>query len=210
MKKLLTYWAAAAVILLSGCASTISSQVTTFHEWPTDMKEKTYALEAAPGQEMNPEYNHYAELLRSKLLSQGFIESKDSGNSTLKVTMEYGTLLTDMQLSSPYWSLNNDPFWQMHYSRVYRRSGIFYPYYFGRPGSFYAAPEVSAVRYFLHQLAVTITDRKSGKKLANIKVSSEQANPEISMSMPYLLESAFIEFPGQNGRTSNIELPVSK
>lgn len=210
MKKILFYLAATTTLLLSGCASTVTSHVTTFHEWPNDLKEKSFALEPMPGQENDLEYKLYAAMLNEKLQSMGFTASKDINSSDLKVIMEYDTLVSEMQLPMAFWGSRYDPFWQIHYSRFYRRSGFFYPYYFGRMNSFYMMPDLNVTRYFLHQLAVSIADRKSGKTLANIKVSTEQNSSRISKQMPYLIESAFKEFPGENGRTNEIKLPVSK
>jgi Domain of unknown function (DUF4136) len=210
MNKILIYWITIAALLLSGCASTFTSQVTTFHEWPSDIKDKSYVLDTIPGQENNPEYNLYAELLHNKLQNQGFIMSKDDNAAALKVMMEYGTLLNDFQLSVPLLGLGYDPFWQIHYSRLYRRAGFYSPYYPARSSGIWMMSDVVATRYFLHQLAITITDRKSGKKLINIKVSAERNNPEIALQMPYLIDSAFTEFPGQNGHTINVEVPILK
>ena len=210
MKKILFYLITASVLLCSGCASTITSQVTTFHEWPNDLKEKSFTVEPMPGQENDPEYKLYAAMLRTKLQSMGFTTGKDLNSSSLKVVMEYDTLVSEMQLPMAFWGARYDPFWQIHYSRFYRRSGVFYPYYFGRLNSFYMMPDFNVTRYFLHQLAISMTDQKSGKTLANIKVSTEQISPRISRQMPYLLDSAFKEFPGENGRTNEITLPISK
>ena len=39
--KYLAILATAAVMLLSGCATTIRSNVTAFNDWPTDLPDKT-------------------------------------------------------------------------------------------------------------------------------------------------------------------------
>ena len=210
MKKNLFSLITACVLLCSGCASTITSQVTTFHEWPKDLKEKSFTLAAMPGQENDPEYKLYAAMLRDKLQAMGFTAGNDLNSSDLKVVMEYDTLVSEMQLPMAFWGARFDPFWQIHYSRFSRRYGFYSPYYFGRLNSFYLMPDFNVTRYFLHQLAISIADQKSGKTLANIKVSTEQISPRISRQMPYLLDSAFKEFPGENGHTSEIELPIKK
>lgn len=210
MNKFLIYWVMFAASLLSGCATTFTSQVTSFHEWSSDIKEKSYYLDTLPGQENNPEYNHYAELLRSKLQTLGFTDSKNGSGAALKMTMEYGSLLSELQVSMPFWGPGYDPFWQLHYARIYRRTGFYSPYYSARPGGAFMMSDIGARRFFLHQLAISITDNKSGKKLAHIKVSSEQTDPEIATQMPYLIDSAFKEFPGQSGRTTTVEIPISK
>jgi hypothetical protein len=214
MKKISFSMMTAAILFLSGCASTITSQVTTFHEWPADLKEKSFAIETMPGQENDPEFKVYAAMLGERLQSLGFNNNQDLNSAELKVVMEYGTLVSEIQLPMSLWSPRFDPFWQIHFSRLNRRSAFYYPYYspyyFGRTTSYYMMVDFAVTRYFLHQLAVSISDRKSGKTLANIKVSTEQLSPRISKQMPYLLDSAFMKFPGESGNTSEIILPVSK
>jgi hypothetical protein len=210
MKRILFSLATVATLLLSGCASTFTSQVTTFHEWPNDFKEKSFTIETMSGQENDPEYKFYAAMLSEKLQGLGLSNSKDINSSELKVVMEYDTLVNEIQIPMALWGARFDPFWQIHYSRFYRRSAFFYPYYFGRLNNYYMMSDFTATRYFLHQLAVSISERKSGKTLANIKVSTEHISPRISTQMPYLLESAFKEFPGENGRTNEIKLPISR
>ncbi|MES2047306.1 MAG: DUF4136 domain-containing protein [Pseudomonadota bacterium] len=210
MKKILFSLLTASALLLCGCASTITSQVTTFHEWPNDLKGKSFAVETMPGQESDPEFKVYAAMLGEKLQGLGYNNSKDLSSADLKVVMEYGTLVSAIQLPTAFWGIPYDPFWQIHYSHFYRRSAFYYPYYFGRPNNFYMMSDFSATRYFLHQLAISISERKSGKTLANIKVSTEQTSPRISKQMHYLLDSAFMEFPGESGNTKEIELPIAK
>jgi hypothetical protein len=210
MKKIIFSLLAATTLLISGCATTISSQVTTFHEWPNDLKEKSFVVEAMPGQENDPEYKAYAGMLRERLLGMGFTTGQDFNSSELKVVMEYDTMVSELQLPMAFWGTRYDPFWQIHFSRFHRRSAYFHPYFFARSNSIYMLPDFTATRYFLHQLAVSISDRKSGKTLANIKVSTENISPRISQRMPYLLESAFKDFPGENGKTTEVKLPVPK
>mgnify|MGYP003529095066 CR=1 FL=1 len=51
MKRLMIAATAALTLLLAGCASTIRSNVTTFHQWPDQLPDKTYAFEAPPAQD---------------------------------------------------------------------------------------------------------------------------------------------------------------
>lgn len=196
------------VLLASGCASTISSQVTRFHEWPADLKQQSYTLEKAGEQDADPEFRQYAAMLSHKLQSLGFIEAKASQTAVFKVSMAYTTMVSDLQISTS--PLFYDPFWRMHYARSYPRSAYFYPYYLRRNNDFLWLSDVSARRYFLQQLEVKIIERSSGKKLFDVRASTEQLNPEIALHMPYLIDSAFFEFPGQNGKTVNVELPLDR
>lgn len=208
MRNFISICMLSAALLASGCATSISSQVTRFHEWPADLKQQSYMLEKTGEQDADPEYQQYATMLNHKLQSLGFVEVKASQTAALKVSMTYSTMLSDLQLSAH--PMLYDPFWRMHYVRAYPRSAFFYPYYFRRNSDFLWLSDVSARRYFLQQLEVKIVGRSSGKKLFDVRASTEQLNPEIAVHMPYLIDSAFFEFPGQNGKTVNVELPLDR
>lgn len=212
MRNFLSLCLLSAALLASGCASTISSQVTRFHEWPTDLKPQalSYTLEKTGEQDADPEFGQYAEMLSHKLQSLGFSEANADQPSDFKVSMTYSTMVSDLQLSAPVSPMFYDPFWRMHYGRVYPRSTFYYPYYLRRNSDLLWLSDLSAKRYFLQQLEIKIVERSSGKKLFDVRASTEQLNPEIALHMPYLIESAFAEFPGQNGKTVNVDLPLDK
>lgn len=46
--KALAILVAATSLLLSGCATTLRSNVTVFHEWPSDLPDKSYTFETLP------------------------------------------------------------------------------------------------------------------------------------------------------------------
>jgi hypothetical protein len=51
MKRTVITGLAALTLLLGGCATTIRSNVTTFHQWPAQLPDKSYVFEAPPPQE---------------------------------------------------------------------------------------------------------------------------------------------------------------
>ena len=51
MKRLLIAAAAALGLLLTGCANPVRSNVTTFHQWPAELADKSYVIEAPPAQD---------------------------------------------------------------------------------------------------------------------------------------------------------------
>lgn len=216
MKKLFYLPAALFVLLMSGCASTFTSQVSVFHEWPAEMPDKAYAFAPSAAQANDPEYKTYEEQLRHRLQMLGFRETAANTMPNLKVAMQYGTTLGEIQYSYPWHPAIYDPFWNIHFSRgYYMRGSLYYPYYpypyyFGRPFGMWPTMDVTVRRYYLHQLEISIAEAKTGKKLADIKASTEQLSPEISLQMPYLIESALTGFPGKNGSTSTVELQLGK
>lgn len=209
MKKFAFIVALACSLLLSGCATTFSSQVSVFHEWPTNTRDKTFIFERAPGQENNPEHKVYEDMLRSRLHSIGLKEITAGQSAALKVELKYATTLREVQYSPLWYPSIYDRYWGLHFSRgIYRHSYVYYPGYWGWPGYPRGWMDVSMRSTYLHQLEIQISEIGSNKKLADIKVSSEQLNPEISLYVPYLIDSALKAFPGKNGSTTKVELKV--
>jgi hypothetical protein len=74
MKSFLSWTIIFISTLLTGCASTFTSQVSVFHEWPGNKQATSYIVERSPSQENNPEYKLYEEELRQQLGLHGFQE----------------------------------------------------------------------------------------------------------------------------------------
>jgi hypothetical protein len=51
MKRTVLTVTAALALLLGGCATTIRSDVTTFHKWPAQLPDKTYVFDAPAPQD---------------------------------------------------------------------------------------------------------------------------------------------------------------
>jgi hypothetical protein len=210
MKKSLLTLLAAALVLLSGCASTVTSDVSIFHQWPADLNspaKKTYVIERSAAQENDLAYRSYEDVLRTKLNANGFTHATTGDEAGLKITLNTSSTLTTLILTPEYRMAMIDPFWQLHFSR--RRFGYtsYYPYY---P---YYSPQITSDRYaprYLHQLEIAISELKTGKKLADLKASTEQFDAVITDSVPYLIDSALKNFPGKSGARYEVTLPETK
>ncbi|MES2104555.1 MAG: DUF4136 domain-containing protein [Pseudomonadota bacterium] len=198
---------ALSVILLAGC-STVTSQVTVFHDWPAEVKDKTYVFDKQPVQQNNLEYNSYENLVRNKLTQSGFVEAS-SGNPAFKVALRYHTEPSDVEVSLPpyYW---NDPFWRFGYMRGPYFRSYFYPYGFYGPYGPGLPMDVEVRRWYKHELDMLISEARTGKQLFDIRSSTESMNRTLNTQMANLVESAFKEFPGTSGVTKKVETPVVK
>src|SRR3954453_1833364 len=93
MKRTMITAAAALSLLLGGCATTVRSDVTTFHQWPEQMADKSYAFEAPAPQEDTLEMRSYQELVRGQLARLGF---HDAGASKPAVIVSMHFMTTDV------------------------------------------------------------------------------------------------------------------
>ena len=204
---------ALSAILLAGC-STVTSQVTVFHDWPAEVKEKTYVFDKRPVQQNNLEYNSYENLVRNKLNQSGFVEAS-GGNPAFKVALNYHTEPSDVQVSLPPNYGWNDPFWRFGYMRGPYFRPYFYPYAYGFYGPYgpYGPGlpmDLEVRRWYKHELDMLISEARTGKQLFDIRSSTESMNRTLNTQMANLVESAFKEFPGISGVTKKVETPVVK
>ncbi len=205
-------------LLLSGCASTIQSNVTTFHEWPAEIPNKTYVFEAPPPQDDTLELRSYQNLVRGELAKLGFRDAGPADKPGLKVDMRFTTTDVPVRLLVPTYPYMGPSF---HYSprfmfgNPYYRSrwagrrawgGGFYspfydPFWDGPP----AYTEVTR-HVFKREVQVAIKSAADGKRLFDVTVHNNSTEMSTPMVMPALVQSAFQGFPGVSGVARRVEL----
>jgi len=200
-------------LLLAGCTiPVVKSEVTTFHEWPAALQEKTYVFERTKEQDNNLEYRNYENMVRSELNRLGFKEASSGQTPQLKVTLDYSISVRDVReiypvvvdpgWGSPYWPW---PYWRSYYPPFY---GPFYdPFWYGPP---VVQQRESNYQVFTRRLHVVIMQAADGKKLYDTTVVSEGSNGSLAAIMPYLVRSMFADFPGKNGVPRQVELKMEK
>ncbi|GAB3553976.1 hypothetical protein GCM10027343_41420 [Noviherbaspirillum agri] len=203
-------------LLLGGCASTIRSDVTSFHEWPATLPDKSYVFERTKEQNDSLEYLNYENLVRTELNRLGFVEAPANTKPTLKASISYSIHGRDVKEvypvvvnPSPYWY---GPAWRGYYGPGYWPGyygyGPFYdPFWFGPP---VVEQRVSQYQLFTRQLKVVLAQMSNGKRLYETTVVSEGTNGSLATVMPYLVRSAFTDFPGPNGVPRRVELKMEQ
>jgi hypothetical protein len=195
-------------LVLGGCATpTVKSTVTTFQEWPAELPNKIYVFERTKEQDNNLEYRSYENMVRTELNRLGFREASSSQAPVLKVTLDYGISARDVReiypvMVSPGWP---GPYWYGPYRRGYY--GPYYdPFWYGPP--VVEQRESNYVVYTRH-LQVVIARAANGRKLFDTTVVSEGSNGSLPAVMPYLVRSAFTDFPGKSGVPRQVELKMA-
>jgi len=213
MKRLLITAAATCTLLLSGCATTIRSDVTTFHQWPASLPDKTYVFEAPHVQDDTLELRSYQNVVRGELGRLGFREAGSGAASTLKVGMRFSTTDVPVRVIEPMYP---HYYPRMHFS--YGHSFYRSPWGRGRYGSMFYSPfydpfwygmpmYTESVRHFYkRELQVAIKAAVDGKRLFDVTVHNTSREPSSPMIMPALVQSAFTGFPGVSGVARRVEL----
>jgi hypothetical protein len=206
MKRLA--WIAALTFFLAGCASTIRSNVTSFQQWPADLKDKSYVFEAPPAADDTLEYRSYQNLVRAELGSLGFVDAGATGTPALKVSMRFRTEQQPVRVIEV-----QDPFFYapprlgMHYWRN--------PYWGWGHGPFYDPFWRGPVPYsdeivdvYRRELQVAIRSHADGKRLFDVTVRNQSGKESTPAVMPALVHSAFVDFPGPNGAARTVVLKL--
>ena len=198
----------ALTVLLTGCATTIRSDVTAFHDWPAQLHDQSYVFEAPAAEDDTLEYRSYQNLVRAELAKHGFGEASGPDTAKLRVAMSFGT--TDLpervlQATDPFWY--GPGYWPGRYGYRYGA----WPGY-GRFGysPFWGGPMEmeESVRYkFDRKLRITINER-SGRKLYDVSVHSTSGKRATPQVMPAMVASAFADFPGQSGVPRKVEVKI--
>jgi hypothetical protein len=194
-------------VVLSACSTMIQSEVTAFHEWPQDLQDKSFALVQTREQENNLEYRNYQNLVRAELQRLGFVEHGSAPPARLKVSMEYHMDARDVREVQPvavdpwYGPGFYGPYWP-HYGFY---PPFYYPYWYGAPMIEYRE---NRYRLYSRHLQIGITRASDGKKLYDVTVNSQGTNGSLAAVMPYMISSAFAEFPGPSGVPRKISLKM--
>ena len=193
----------AAGVLISGCstAPVIRNDVTAFHEWPASLQEKTYVFERTKEQDNSLEYRNYENLVRAELNRLGFVEASIAQAPRLKALLTYSIKVRDVRevypvVLNPYWY---GPAWRGYYGPFYD------PFWYGPP---VVEQRESNYQLFTRQLHIVLAQASNGKRLWETTVVSEGRNGSLAAAMPYMVKSAFADFPGKNGVPHQVEFKM--
>lgn len=206
------HWINAAIlvvasIVLAGCGTVIRSNVTAFHDWPAKLPENTYVFERTQEQDASLEYRSYENLVRAELNRLGLVEAGPNTTPYLKASFKYGMQVRDVRevypvVAHPYWY---SPAWRVHSFHGPYYDPFYDPLWYG-PG--FVEQREANYQVFTRQLQVTLARFADGRPLYEAKVVSEGTSGSLANVMPYLVHSAFKDFPGPSGVTRQVELKV--
>ena len=202
--RYLTIMMASALLLLTGCAATVRSDVTTFHQWSAATAQQNYAFEPPTGTDDTLEYRSYQDLVRADLAALGFTDVGPGAAPTLLVSLRFSAIdapvkvievIEPLTYSSPRYG-----YWRPFRRSPFGRLGLFYdPFWYGMPDV-----HETLQHHYRRELQVSIKTT-AGVRLFDVTVrniSRESSTPAI---MPALVHSAFVGFPGPNGATRTVE-----
>lgn len=205
---------AALPLLLSGCASTLRSEVTAFHQWPVAASGSSFAFEHRDGDAQNLQRQSYENLVRLKLLQLGLRDPGAGETPQLNVRVDYGisgrdvrvveTVLVDPWYGTPWMGPGfYSPYWGI--------PGFGYPFY-GPMGPAMPVAREQQRRYtvFHRELKIRIAEAGGSTPWYDVTVRSDGEQGNLAAVMPYLIEAAFKDFPGPNGVPRVVEMKMKR
>jgi len=216
MRRILLLLITLPLLLLAGCASTIRSEITVFHQWPDDAKARAFVFQRTDVQQGSLEYLAYENRVRAALNRVGLHEATASETADLRVTVSTSIRGRDIRIiesviSDPWYG---SPWYGSGFYAPYRAwpgygfSGYGFPYAPMWPGPPMVRQQERLTTLYLRELRVQIHDATRDKPLYDVTVKSEGTEGNLSKIMPYLVRSAFAEFPGKSGVPRVVELPL--
>lgn len=191
--------ATAAVVLLAGCAGigSVSSDVSSFGEWPTDRKPGTYAFERLPSQAARATESAALEAAAVPALAKaGFAPAAAGATPDVLVQVGARTDRADNQAwDDPLWWRGGFGYWR-YGPWLSPRWGVGLSVHGQLP------------RYD-REVALLIRDRSSGKPLYEARATNEGNANLSSPLMTALFSAALADFPklGLNPRRVTVALP---
>lgn len=188
---------AGSALLLASCAAlnSVTSEVSTFGEWPTDRKAGSYAFERLPSQQARAaEMTTLEAAAKAALEKAGFTPVAEGQQPD--VVVEVGSRVG--RSDNGPWA---DPLWWRG-SFGYWRSG---PWAGPRWGLGFHWDQA---RYD-HEVALLLRDRASGKPLFEARASRENSSPySADSTLAAMFQAALMDFPktGVNPRRVTVQL----
>jgi hypothetical protein len=199
MKNCLLAMTAGAALLLGGCASYVTTNVTAFQDWRGSDAERTFAYSRDAQQSNSIEQRQYEQLVTDALTPYGF-RLTDEARARYAVSLAYGVENRTTVVSQP---MVTDPFL---YSGGYwggRRGGAWGAWSLS-PAAYIDQP----VPYYIYGLSIRIVERESGREVYMVSASNAGQNDALVRAMPYLVRSALADFPYANGTVTRVRLPA--
>lgn len=200
-------WLAALSIALAlgGCATgprLFHTQVTTFNEWSSLPTEKSYVFSRTLEFQNSLEMQSYENIVRDELMLKGFTLAADPGRAQLAVTLRPAISTTQVRVRDRWPS---DPFWRPYGGWYGRRGFGWYDPYWAFPDSF----SDYTIDVYRRRVELDIDSKSvAGKRYYEGRVESTGETESLPAVMPYMLRALFMDFPGNNGQTRRVDVPM--
>ena len=180
------------LLLLGACATTVTTEVTRFHNDTTPAGETVAIVPLDNAKTGSLEFAAYAKLVAKKLSDIGYKVVDAGANPDLLAKMDYSVGPPQTKIKS--WPRNF-----VHYHFYY---GDPYPFFYGQ---YWDEPDYYSYTVYMRTLKVNIS-RANGESLFEGHVDSVGQDHNLNEVMPYLVKAMFNNFPGESGVTKVVTI----
>lgn len=208
----------ALLALLAACASTFPAQVARFQQLPAPTGQSFVIQAKDPAKNGSLEFATYANLVRERLVAQGYQPAANAQAATLVVNLDYG-------VSNGRERVATRPGFGSRFGYGYFGSpfGYGYPYYVGRRyrspffyGSFYDpfwgsafdSPEVYSYTVYSSFVDMKIARSGSNESVFEGRAEANTRSDDLTRLVPNLVTAMFTNFPGRSGERVRVNVPL--
>jgi len=186
----------AATVLLTGCASYVTTNVTAFQNWNGHDADRSYTFKRSADQQNNLEQSTYEGLVNNQLAIYGF-KQVDAQHAHYAVSLLYDISNHSTMVSQP---VAYGPVW---------RGGWYGGWYGPMPyGPVSVIYDTQPYPLFVKTLSIRISDLShNGLEVYNVTAGNSGPDGSLLAAMPYLVRSALANFPMPNGTVIQVNLP---
>lgn len=184
--------------LLAGCAAidSVTSDVSSFGEWPAGRAPGSYAFERLPSQQAQAEQAAALEKAAAPALARAGFRPVTTGQEP-DVLVQLGARFTRTN-ASPW----DDPLWFSGGFGRFHRGPWIGPSW--SMGWHYQAPR------YEHELALLLRDRASGKPLYETRAASEGSGRADGATVAAMFEAAMADFPRPALSPRRVTVPLTR
>jgi hypothetical protein len=191
------------LLLVAGCGpQLVQADVTRFNALPPESRVRSFTILPEQGQIGSLEFQNYAQLVAAQLESNGWqpVAPTAGAEPDALVYLHWGIGPAHTETWSSPSSVYGGYGWGPH------------PWYGGAFYDPFPYWDTYSVTTFPKWLAVDILDGhgRRGGKLFEGRAITEGRSPAIAPAMPYLVKALFTGFPGGNGQTVRVSIPVAQ
>lgn len=197
------------MLALAGCAASVPTEVTTFHQLPPkpELGGRSFAMMTDPAQRDSLEHASYADAVRRALVRQGLVEAPAERVADYAVNVRYSTAET-----AAYQRRGGSSVGVGVSGGGFSLGGLGIGIGIGIPIG--GGGQRTTLTY-RHELDVDLntwgaaSGGQPGVRVFEGRAVAENETEAIASVMPALVEALFDDFPGANGRTRTVEVRLS-
>lgn len=196
--------AAMALAWLAGCASTVTTRVTSFNQWPADVAGSTFSFITRAGAPGELEQATYQQYVQTEMEKRGFKRAPAAQAGRLQIDLTTGNRSEERTTFAPVYQ--DSPVYLPPYRDA---AGRFYPgiWTYDPFGPRYVGDRVVNTVIQVTTLQVRMLDIEGAppgksRTVFESRAIYEGQGPVDSQPtvVPYLVRAVFDDFPGQNGK----------